>query len=291
MENKEKKVILLVDDEPDLLKVLKKRIETAGYDVLTSSSGEVALEVLEKTIPDLILLDIMMPGIGGIETCNRIKGNRYTSMIPIIFLTAKGSVEDKIQGLKEGVEDYITKPVDSSELIARIESVLRTNEKYKAMSLRDELTGLYNYTFFIEEFTHSFEMARRYNRVFSLIIIDIDNFKKLNDTYGHLCGNFVLQNVGEKIKANIRRVDIVTRYAGDEFVIILPETSQEQVSVVVNRIKGIFADLNLDYKNQKIRIDASVGSSTCLPSMATKETVFEAADKNMYEDKERKKIA
>jgi diguanylate cyclase (GGDEF)-like protein len=289
MEDTEKKIILLVDDEPDLVTVLKKRIESSGYSVLTASNGSEALQVLEKTIPNLILLDIMMPVMDGIETCNRIKGNKYTSMIPIIFLSAKGSVTDKIQGLKEGVQDYIAKPVDSAELIARMESVLKTNENYKAMSLRDELTGLYNYTFFVEEFSHSFEMARRYNRVFSLIIIDIDNFKKLNDTYGHLCGNFVLQSVGEKIKATIRRVDLVTRYAGDEFAVILPETNQEQVIFVVNRIKSIFTNLTLDYKEQKISVKASVGSSTYLPSMGTKEILFDAADKNMYEEKETKK--
>lgn len=288
METKEKKEILIIDDEEDILKVIGRRLKNAGYNVLTASCGSEALMILEKENPGLVLLDIGLPDMDGIEVCKRIKKHRYLSAVPIIFFTAKGTVNDKIKGLKEGVHDYITKPIDHRELLARIEAVLKINEHYQEISLTDELTGLYNYNFFQRQFAHTFDMAKRYGRIFSLIISDIDNFKELNDAYGHLFGNMALKKIGGELKSRLRKVDIITRYGGDEFAMILPETDYERAAEVVQRLKEAVGKTSLNYKSKTIELSLSFGLAAYQENIKTKEAFFNIADRNMYLDKERK---
>ena len=287
MEHNGKSKILVVDDEDDVLRVVSKRLEKAGYDVSTASGGKQALVVLEKEIPELILLDIGMPDIDGIEVCNKIKKNKFISDIPVIFFTARDSIDDKIKGLGIGVHDYITKPVDHRELLARIDAVLKISSHYNEISLKDNLTGLYNYSFFEKHFTYIFNVAVRYKRVFSLIIADIDNFKSINDTYGHLCGNYVLKNVSERLKNSLRKVDIIARYGGDEFAIVLPEIDCKQAAVVLEKLKNAAGKLWITYKDYKVKVELSFGSSSYSEDIRTKEALFNIADNNMYRNKRR----
>ena len=287
MENIKKPKILLVDDEEDILKVVSRRLESDGYDVSTALGGEPALRILEKEIPDLIILDIMMPDINGLEVCRRIKEMKYVSAVPVVFFTVKDSVEDKIQGYKQGVYDYIAKPVDHRELSARINSVLRIDQYCKDVSLKDDLTGLYNYKFFQIQFAHTFDLCKRYSRAFSLVIIDVDNFKHVNDTCGHLCGNILLEKISEKLKDGLRIVDVITRYGGDEFALILPETENEKANIVVERLKKEVGNIIFDYDGKKIETGLSFGLATYSKDINTKEAMFDIADKNMYAEKER----
>lgn len=213
------------------------------------------------------------------------KKNRYISNIPIIFFTAMDSIGDRIKGIKEDVHDYITKPIDHRELLARIGSVLKINAHYEELSLRDELTGLYNYNFFEKQFAHAFDIAKRYKRIFSLLIVDVDDLKKINDNYGHLCGNFVLKAVSVKLKNSLRKVDILTRYGGDEFAVILPETDFQQAAQVTQRIKRMAGGIWLNYKGARIEVCLSFGLSTYSERIKTKEGLFNIADGNMYKDK------
>ncbi len=288
MDTKNKIKILLVDDEVDILKVIGTRLERAGYEILFAPGGEQALAILEKEVPDLIILDILMPGMNGLEVCSRIKEQEYISDVPIIFFSAKGSVDDKILGLKKNVSDYITKPVDYQELLARIELILRTSKRYEEASLKDKLTGLYNCSFFDKKLVHSFDLAMRYERIFSLLVVDLDGFKNVNDVYGHLFGNFVLKKVGEKLRTNLRKVDLVFRYGGDEFTIILPETSNEKAIKVLEKLRERLGIIRLESKNQTVEVKLSFGLASYSPQIKTKEELFNLADRDMYKQKRAK---
>ena len=281
----DKKKILLVDDENDMRNLVAMRLEDNGYKVLPASGGTDALRMLKDEVPDLVLLDIVMPDMDGIEVCRQIKKMKYMATVPIIFFSARNSIEDKIAGLKEGVHDYITKPFDARELLARIDAVIKVAEQNKKILLRDELTGLYNYNFFKEQFSHYFNIAKRYGRTFSLLISDIDNFKEINDRYGHLCGNAVLEAVANKLKGMLRSADVITRYGGDEFAIILPETDASKINVVAGRLRSAFENFQIDWKNLKIIVSMSIGVSTYSTAVSSAEGLFNIADKNMYADK------
>lgn len=285
MVDEERKKILVVDDERDIRELVSMRLRGNGYEVMLARGGIDALEILKEDIPDLVLLDIVMPDMDGIEVCRRMKKIKYMAAVPVIFFSARASLQDKIAGLKEGVHDYITKPFDAQELLARIDAVIRLAEHNKKILLRDELTGLYNYNFFKEEFYNYFNIARRYGRTFSLLISDIDNFKKINDRYGHMCGNVVLEAVANKFKAALRNADVITRYGGDEFAIILPETDVLKVEAVLRRLRSELEGFEIVYKDQSIAVSISMGASTYSAAVHSTEDLFNIADKNMYEDK------
>ncbi|HNX90768.1 MAG TPA: response regulator, partial [Candidatus Omnitrophota bacterium] len=189
METPEAKTILITDDNYDILLVTSMRLKEKGYKVLTAIDGVEALKIVETEAVDLVILDISMPNMDGMEVCRRIKANKNIPYIPIVFFTAKDSVEEKVKGMKMGVADYITKPVDHRELIARVEMVLENSAIQEKISYKDEITGLSNYNFFKKQLNYHYEISKRYGRIFSLLVLDVDKFKSINDTQGHLCGN------------------------------------------------------------------------------------------------------
>lgn len=284
---RQKKRILFVDDEPDISKLVIFRLKKEGYEVLAAKNGSEALD-LARNKPDLILLDLLLPDIDGYEVCRRIKADSTLREIPIIFFTVKDSIADKIKGLKAGIHDYITKPIDHEELSARIAAALRINSHYKKIALTDELTGFYNYNFFVQEFSHNFDLAKRYGRVFSLMLIDIDNFKKINDNYGHLCGNLALKKIAQKLRGSLRKADIIARFGGDEFVIIFPETDFRQEAEVFQRLKNTFGKIGFKYRGREIEVNLSFGLAAYSKGITSKEALFNIADRNMYENKKEK---
>jgi len=198
--------VLIVDDHEDNIELLRARLEAWGFDAVSASDGEEALQRIDECAPDLILLDVMMPKIDGIEVAKRVKGNRSLPFIPIIMQTALDATENKVEGLEAGADDYITKPIDFAELKARVNSMLRikrlqdaleererqlleANERLRHMSQTDALTGLDNRRHLEERLEEMFEHARRLNEPFACVMCDLDRFKSVNDTYGHQAGD------------------------------------------------------------------------------------------------------
>ena len=202
--------ILIVDDHEDNIELLRARLEAWGYESESASDGAEALEKIERRPPDLVLLDVMMPKIDGIEVARRVKANTSLPFIPIIMQTALDATENKVEGLEAGADDYITKPIDFAELKARLQSMLRikrlqeeleererqlleANERLRHMSQTDGLTGVDNRRHLEERLDEMFEHSKRLNEPFSCVMCDLDRFKAVNDTYGHQAGDAVLK--------------------------------------------------------------------------------------------------
>jgi two-component system, cell cycle response regulator len=286
----EKQKILVVDDDPDNIETLRELLEVRGYDIQAACNGEEALRIVAGTRVDAILLDIVMPGMDGLNVKAKLNENSQSATIPVIFVTAKDAVPDKVRGLGVGADDYITKPFHAEELLARVRAALNRRGVYEQISMTDGLTGLYNTAFFNKQFALFFGMGKRYKKIFSLALIDLNNFKEINDTYGHAAGDFVLKNFASIARAALRQVDIVTRYGGDEFAIIMPEVNLAQASVAVDRLrKNITARvLNFHGAPAGIAFSISVGVASYDDSFTGESKMFELADSRLYEDKRSK---
>lgn len=287
-----KKEILVVDDEEDILKALDVRLSAAGYLVTKARSGEEAFSLIRKSQPDLILLDIILPNQNGFEVKKKLNETPSTALIPVIFLTALGQMRDKIKGLESGFDDYITKPYEPQELIIRIEAALARRRIYEEITMIDGITGLYNVYFFKKEFKRFFAIARRYKRPFSLVLIDFDDFKSINDTYGHLAGDSVLRDFAEITQKELRSTDIITRYGGDEFAIIMPEVDSAQAKVAIERLKNKVAKHPFAEKAAKIKLSCSISTGIVeyRDGFNSEEEMFGLADRIMYEDKRGKSV-
>jgi two-component system, cell cycle response regulator len=296
--------ILVVDDHEDNVELLRVRLETWGYDVDTAMDGAAALERVHKRPPDLILLDIMMPTIDGIEVARRVKGNADLPFIPIIMQTALDSTEDKVEGLEAGADDYITKPIDFAELQARMRSMLRikrlqeeleererqlleANERLRYMSQTDGLTGLDNRRHLEERIDEMFEHAKRLNEPFSCVMCDLDRFKSVNDTYGHQVGDAVLRQMAVILTNAIRGVDRAGRYGGEEFMLLLPGTVLDAAVTFAERVRKQVEAHTFTFDGGSLRRTASFGVAAWPhPKVANCDALVRAADDALYVAKE-----
>lgn len=283
--------LLVIDNDEEFLEEFAEFLRNAGYETVTASNCAEVFNLIREKNPDLILLDVMMPDSDGFEVKKRLNKDTPTASIPVIFLTAKAELQDKVKGLNLGADDYITKPYNPDELLARIESALRRRTFYEKISMVDGLTGLHNIHFFKKEMSAFFKIAKRYNQVFSLALIDIDGFKNINDTYGHMAGDCVLKNFSSVAKKIFRDADIITRYGGDEFTIILPNINKEGAKRAIDRLKSEIAGKTFSYNNSDIGISFSIsaGIAEYKDSLKDENELFELADTMMYEDKRIKK--
>ena len=237
---------LVVDDSPAQLEWLVEVLKREGYDVRTALLGRDAIRKVRSDPPDLVLLDMVLPDMDGLEVLRLIKPLDEAQFLPVIIQSAKSDVDSKVAGLRIGAHDFLVKPFAEAELLARCATMLRIKhlqeklrEAQKALeeqSITDALTGLKNRRFFDERLHEEFKRAQRYGDHLSLIMIDLDDFKRVNDQHGHPGGDVVLHDAGALIRASIRDPDICARYGGEEFAVILPKTHMSGALAVAERI-------------------------------------------------------
>lgn len=288
--------ILIAEDDAHIAELLKIILETKGFQTHWAKDGQEALQEAERLHPDLMLLDVMMPKLNGYEVLRMLKENEELKSIPVIFVTVRGETDSKVVGLRLGGHDYITKPFDLDELIARVEAALRikgehdnlreANRRLAELSMTDPLTSLYNRRYLVERFEEEIERARRYVYPIACVIADIDDFKYINDTYGHLAGDQVLQQLALIMKNSNRVVDILARYGGEEFIMILPQTNLGGAEAVAERYRVLVEAARMVPNDPSRAISVSIGCSA-FPAdhIGTREDLLQSADDALYEAK------
>jgi two-component system, cell cycle response regulator len=238
--------ILVVDDSRTQLDWLVQVLEREGYSVATASGGKEAIRKVRTEPPDLILLDMILPDMDGLEVARIVKKLPDDQFIPVIVLSVKADIDTKVAGLRIGADDFLAKPFAEAEILARCAAMLRiknlqeklrdAQRRLEEQSITDALTGLKNRRFFDERLHEEFRRAQRYGDYLSLIMIDLDHFKAVNDKYGHPAGDGVLRDAAGLIRASIRDPDICCRYGGEEFAVILPKTHMSGALAVAERV-------------------------------------------------------
>lgn len=287
-----KQTVLIVDDEPINIKALEA-VLGKEHDLVFASDGEMALQMIQTDPkPDLILMDIVMPGLDGFEVCEILKNDVKTKNIPVVFLTAKWETSEEARGLELGAVDYIRKPFSPPIIKARIRNHLelkKHRDLLENLSTLDGLTNIPNRRRFDEIFAQEWSRAARSHVPLSLLFIDIDHFKKYNDRYGHLVGDDCLKAVARVLQSSLGRpADLLARFGGEEFVIVLPETRENGALHLSESILKAVEALQLEHASSPIadHVTVSIGAVTC-PDVThfTTADLLEAADKLLYKAK------
>jgi two-component system, cell cycle response regulator len=296
--------ILVADDHEDNVELLRARLEARGFEVHAAQNGEQALELVEQVQPDLILLDVMMPRMDGMEVARRMKANPRLPFIPIIMQTALDTTESKVEGLDAGADDYITKPINFAELEARVKSLLRIkalqdalserekelqemNDKLLQISRTDGLTMLDNRRHLEERLDEMFEHSRRLGEPLACMMCDLDRFKSVNDTYGHQAGDEVLRQTAQLLLTEAREIDRVGRYGGEEFMLLLPGTVLDAAVTFAERVRGAVEAHTFTVREASICRTLSAGvASYPFPGIETPDDLVRAADDALYVAKE-----
>jgi diguanylate cyclase (GGDEF)-like protein len=275
---------LIVDDAPDTREIIRKLLIYEGYEVITASTGEEGVEKTEAEKPDVILMDINLPGIDGSEALRRIRG--INPIQCVIMLTAYATLDNAIQALKEGASDFVKKPFENEHLVHVVNQTLekyltlkekeKLEEEVRRLSITDDLTGLYNHRYFFKTLESELVRRKRQKTSLSLIMFDLDNFKRYNDRYGHLEGDRVLKRIGEIVRLSIRsNVDSEYRYGGDEFAALLIGATRDQALHIAERIRSTIEEAGFE------KITVSIGLAEFKEHMDM-EGFVKSADDAMY---------
>ena len=260
--DEKKAKILIADDEVSIRDAIKAILLTENYRVVIAKNGKEAVEIFKKESPDLVILDVSMPYLTGFQVLEKIKvyfGERY---IPVLFLTVSVKMDDKLKALYGGAVDYLTKPTSPEELLARIKNFLeikKNHDNLKKAAVYDWMTGAMNKGHFLKKAREELEKAVRNKTPLSFIFMDIDHFKKINDEVGHLAGDSVIAEFGIRLKKEIRNIDLLGRFGGDEFMVMLPHKGNKEALVVAKRIEKAIRTKPIVFEKKKISITTSQG--------------------------------
>ena len=289
------RTILVADDEPINRTLIQRRLERAGYRVLVAENGREAVEAALGQLPDLIILDVMMPLMDGLEACRLIKDDEATRDVPVIFLSARDETDVKVRGLTLGANDYISKPFKAEELLARVEVAMRLKRERDDLrstalvaqerAMTDALTGMLNRYGLQRVLTHEHAEARRYTRSLSCLMVDLDNFKTINDSFGHIAGDTALKQVAAILTQVVRRSDMVSRYGGDEFLVLLPETDLDGADALGEKIRASAASQIFGDGSPHFQLTLSIGAATLADDESGNDMIARA-DMALYAAKE-----
>ena len=263
--------VLIADDDRFSLHILSRRLTGLGHQVTSVEDGNSALSTLQMQHFDIAIIDWMMPGIDGPTLCRQIRqtsGDRY---LYVILLTAKDSKSDIVAGLDSGADDYLTKPFSVDELAARLrsgerilqlhESLIEARERLRLMATRDSLTGLLNRRALFDEARAAAQKASGTGRLLAVFLCDVDHFKRLNDTFGHPAGDAALSEIAERISSSLGNGQIIGRYGGEEFMVVMPETSYEIAMESAERVRKSVCGTPFTHVEHRIQVSMSIGAA------------------------------
>lgn len=273
--------VLLVDDDRSILRIVAHWLTSEGYQTFQAADGEEALKLIEGDCPDFVLTDWEMPRMDGLELCRRLRQMKLPHYVYVIFLTVKAGLEETVAGLEVGANDFLRKPIEKCELLARMRAGARVLELYRRLSrvaYTDPLTGLLTRRAFYEALGREWERAKRYRLPLSCVMLDIDYFKRINDVHGHAAGDAVLAAVAQQLVRNCRACDLVCRHGGEEFCVLLPETPDLGAAQWAERVRQSMHDLHIDIGGTPVRVTCSFGTAQRHDDTQNGEQLVDQAD-------------
>lgn len=274
--------VLLIDDSPALFPMVQSRLQSEPVEVHYAADGEAGIELARKLHPDLILLDVDMPGIDGFEVCRRLKIEEHLLSVPVIFMAGTTGSADKILGLELGAVDYVTKPFDAAELKARVRSALRLRHLSQLLANKarvDSVTGLWNAEYFTARLSAELSLGKRTGRAVSVVFAAVDHFKQFNAHHGPWFGDEVLRTVAGSVSRIVREQDVICRVAGPELAIICPACDVEGATALAGRLKAAIAAIKMHRHGEEVLLTASFGvaGSSALGSTSESVAAFDGA--------------
>ncbi|MBI3269484.1 MAG: diguanylate cyclase [Planctomycetes bacterium] len=289
--------ILAVDDEAGNLDLLRRRLSRQGYEVpIASSASEAAAEIADR-MPDMVLLDINMPEVSGLDFLKQLRASPKTLLLPVIMVSALTDTDSIVTAIQDGANDYVTKPINLPVLLARMETHLKMaalvqhletqTQILSKLAALDYLTGIYNRRSMFDALEVELNRCRRSGRRLSVLMLDLDHFKRINDSHGHPAGDLVLREFASRAKQALRSTDILCRYGGEEFCVILPETETASALAAAERIRQAIGARSFMLESDEVTVTVSVGVASVPPEFEGELTeLLERADKALYRAKQ-----
>lgn len=279
--------ILVIDDDVETARLVRHLYEGQAVEILDAKDGDEGFRRAISESPDIILIDVTRPGTDGFEASHRLKVDPITAGTPVILLSARREPRTKHEGFDAGIDQYVEKPFDVGEMDARIRSMIEKSKMYRKLEVAatvDEKTGLANYRVFQEKLEEEWRRADHHGQHLSVAMLDVDDFRRLNESVGHPAADRVLREFAVLVAGGAQAADLPARYGGEEFVLIMPHTNRERAMRVAERIRTAVADFSFLEPDHPVRVTVSVGVATFSPGLdiASAEQLVAAADRALY---------